>query len=90
MSVTTTEYVNGVPHKRQEQFRAYSSYAEGFRDYANMLKNNPRYRGVLGQGQDAVGFARGLQQAGYATDPMYADKLARIVNGNTMRQALIG
>ena len=29
-----------------------------------------------------------LQQAGYATDPMYADKLARIIGGTTLRQAL--
>jgi hypothetical protein len=27
-------------------------------------------------------------EAGYATDPMYADKLARIIGGNTLRQAL--
>ena len=33
-------------------------------------------------------FARGLQAAGYATDPNYADKLARIINGNTLRTAL--
>ena len=32
--------------------------------------------------------ARGLQAAGYATDPNYADKLARIINGNTLRTAL--
>ena len=45
---------------------------------------------VLEQGRDASGFARGLQRAGYATDPMYADKLQRIINGNVMRQSLIG
>lgn len=33
-------------------------------------------------------FARSLQQAGYATDPMYADKLVRIIGGPTLRQAL--
>ena len=29
-----------------------------------------------------------LQAAGYATDPMYADKLTRIIGGNTLRNAL--
>lgn len=85
----TTEYVNGVAQKSVEKFRAYSSYAEGFRDYANLLLNNPRYAAVLEQ-QDAAGFARGLQQAGYATDPMYADKLMRILNGNVLRNSLVG
>lgn len=83
----TTEYVNGVPHKTMEKFRAYGSYAEGFRDYANLLINNPRYAAVLQQ-QDAGGFARGLQRAGYATDPIYAGKLMRIVNGNVLRESL--
>ena len=83
----TTEYVNGVSRKTVEKFRTYASYAEGFRDYANLLRNNPRYAAVLEQ-QDATGFARGLQRAGYATDPRYADKLTRIVNGNILRQSL--
>jgi flagellar protein FlgJ len=34
---------------------------------------------VVASGQDATGFARGLQQAGYATDPNYAAKLSRII-----------
>lgn len=86
----TTEYVKGVPQTRREEFRAYGSYAESFRDYAALLKNNPRYQGVLGQDVDAAGFARAMQQAGYATDPMYASKLERVVNSETMRQALVG
>ena len=28
----------------------------------------------------AAGFAQGLQRAGYATDPAYADKLTRVIN----------
>ena len=44
---------------------------------------------ILGQ-QDGTQFARSLQQSGYATDPMYADKLGRIINGTTLRQALAG
>ncbi len=76
----TTEYAGGTAYKTAERFRAYGSYAESFQDYAKLLLNNPRYSQVLAQ-QDAAGFARGLQQAGYATDPKYADKLMRILNG---------
>jgi flagellar protein FlgJ len=89
VDATTTEYVGGVAQRQTERFRAYGSYAEGFRDYANLLVSNPRYAGVLGS-QDAATFSRGLQQAGYATDPMYGDKLARIIGGNSLRTALGG
>jgi len=85
---TTTEYVNGVPQKITAKFRAYSSYAESFKDYASLLLGNRRYADVIGQGQSAEGFARGLQQAGYATDPAYADKLTRIINSPTLRSSL--
>ena len=77
--IVTTEYINGKPHKQVESFRAYDSYADAFRDYANLLRNNARYQNVLAQGHDAVGFAQGLQQAGYATDPNYAQKLMSVI-----------
>jgi len=54
-----------------------------------VLSDSPRYAGVLGT-QDAGSFARGLQRAGYATDPMYAAKLERIIGGATLRQVLAG
>lgn len=86
---TTTEYDNGVASKQTERFRAYGSYAEAFKDYARMISNSPRYAGVVGQ-NDPAAFARGLQQAGYATDPQYASKLERIINGSTLKTALVG
>lgn len=89
VEVQTTEYVNGVAQSSREKFRAYGSYAESFQDYAGLLSKNSRFAGVLGQ-QDGTQFARSLQQSGYATDPLYADKLSRIINGNTLRQALVG
>lgn len=87
VEAATTEYVEGVAQRQTERFRAYGSYAEAFRDYANLLTSNPRYAGVLGS-RDAAAFSNGLQRAGYATDPMYGDKLARIIGGATLRSAL--
>lgn len=81
-SATTTEYVNGVPHTKVEKFRAYESYADSFKDYAKLITNNPRYEKVLANAKDATGFAHGLQRAGYATDPLYAAKLSRIIQNN--------
>ena len=85
--VTTTEYVNGAAQKVSAKFRAYASDEESFRDYAKLMKESPRYAGVVAQAAQAPasaasaqGFAQGLQRAGYATDPAYADKLARVIN----------
>jgi peptidoglycan hydrolase FlgJ len=77
--VWTTEYVNGTPVETVARFRAYDSYAESFADYAKLLHSNPRYQEVLAQAQDAAGFAGGLQRAGYATDPAYAQKLLVLI-----------
>ncbi len=83
--VTTTEVVDGQPRKVVAKFRAYASYEASFRDYAQLMKNNPRYANVVtasstGGQASAQGFAQGLQRAGYATDPAYADKLTRVIN----------
>ena len=85
--ITTTEYVDGQAQKVSAKFRAYASDADAFSDYARMLKDSPRYAGVAAQAAQAPAsaasastFAQGLQHAGYATDPAYADKLARVIN----------
>jgi flagellar protein FlgJ len=78
-TAVTTEYVNGVPQTRVEKFRAYDSYADGFKDYAKLISKNPRYEKVMASAGDASSFAHGLQKAGYATDPHYATKLSRII-----------
>lgn len=81
-TAVTTEYVNGVPRTRIEKFRAYDSPADSFKDYAKLITNNPRYEKVLAHAGDASTFAHGLQRAGYATDPLYAAKLSRIIRNN--------
>lgn len=77
----TTEYVNGAALKTRERFRAYPDAASAFQDYARVLSDNPRYRAALNTGSDAQAFAQGLARGGYATDPGYAAKLARIAAG---------
>lgn len=74
----TTEFEHGAAVKKTERFRAYPDQASAFRDYAQMLLENPRFRGAIGAGNDARAFADGLARGGYATDPQYATKLARL------------
>ena len=78
--VTTTEYVNGVAQKTVAKFRAYNSYEESFRDYARLISDSPRYAQVRQQTGSVQAYASGLQRAGYATDPDYANKLSRAIN----------
>lgn len=82
--ITTTEYVDGIPRKQTAKFRAYASYEDSFRDYARLIRGSSRYQqayeqALAGSG-NAEGFARSLQQGGYATDPAYAAKLSRVIN----------
>ncbi|MCZ8236250.1 MAG: glucosaminidase domain-containing protein [Inhella sp.] len=80
--ITTTEVINGVARKVTAKFRAYDSPEEAFRDYARLLKGNQRYAQAVAaaETENAQAFAHHLQRAGYATDPAYADKLARVIN----------
>jgi flagellar protein FlgJ len=78
VQVATTEYESGVPRQTVQSFRAYDSYAAAFQDWALTIGRNPRYSSAAA-GPGAGGFALGMQQAGYSTDPTYAEKLARVI-----------
>jgi flagellar protein FlgJ len=79
----TTEYTDGKAERVSAKFRAYDSYEDAFEDYARMLSTNPRYANALKGSRSAEQFAQGLQRAGYATDPRYAEKLS-----STIRRAM--
>ena len=92
--ITTTEYVDGEPRKMTQRFRAYDSPEASFRDYARLLQTSPRYSAVMRDistdGATVQEFAGGLQRAGYATDPAYADKLSRVINTTLRLQRSLG
>jgi flagellar protein FlgJ len=77
--ITTTEYVQGVARKVTARFRAYANAAESFADYAKLMLTSPRYQEVVQTARSPESFAQGLQNAGYATDPRYAQKLHRVI-----------
>ncbi len=88
VTVGTLEYVDGVARRERAQFRAYDSPGQSFDDYVNFLQSNPRYRHALERAGEPEAFVRGLQEAGYATDPSYADKILSIMSGRTLSGAL--
>jgi flagellar protein FlgJ len=77
--VTTTEYDGAVPRTTVQSFRAYDSYAAAFQDWALTIGRNQRYSAAVASAGSAGGFALGMQQAGYSTDPSYAEKLAGVI-----------
>lgn len=87
VKVSTLEYQDGVALKTRAAFRAYGSFEESFNDYVSFVRDNPRYADAIAASGDAKAYFRELQKAGYATDPAYADKIARILDSEPMRAA---
>ena len=83
---STLEFEHGVAKKVKAGFRSYTSFQESFKDYVAFIKSNPRYGDALKQVGNGNRYLQELQQAGYATDPNYANKVMRISNGNTMNE----
>lgn len=79
--VTALEYVEGAPVLQRSRFRAYPSLAEAFDDYAALIAGSGRYQDALSRAPDGAAYVRGLQAAGYATDPAYADKIIALARG---------
>lgn len=85
-----TEYVNGQLVTVTDKFRVYSSVEEAFADRVKFLEQNPRYSALFSADVkgDLLAEAKALQAAGYATDPLYANKLQAVFDGKTMQSAL--
>ncbi len=64
----------------QECFRKYNQASESFRDHSLFLKNRKRYARLFTFNQkDYKSWAKGLREAGYATDRKYPEKLIGII-----------
>ncbi|WP_413110722.1 flagellar assembly peptidoglycan hydrolase FlgJ [Thaumasiovibrio sp. DFM-14] len=79
MATNTLEFYDGLPVQENASFRSYQTYQDSFNDYVDFLKNNPRYQRALQHPENPNEFIRGLHQAGYATDPQYADKVISVM-----------
>jgi len=90
MAKVSMEYIHGQPVQQTSDFRAYNSFAQSFDDYANLIKNSPRYNAYFKdidtetrkpeQSLHNDSYIRALHKAGYATDPDYANKVLRVLN----------
>lgn len=85
VQVDTLEFKEGVALRTRADFRAYQSFADSFQDYIGFVRDNPRYAQAVQAAGDSEAYFQQLQKAGYATDPEYAQKISRILNGDVMQ-----
>ena len=64
----------------QECFRKYDSVEESFRDHSEFIDKSARYQPLFElDPTDYKGWARGLKEYGYATNPRYAELLIDMI-----------
>ncbi|MDR2130254.1 MAG: glucosaminidase domain-containing protein [Odoribacteraceae bacterium] len=67
-------------NERNECFRKYKSPEESWLDHSDFLTSRQRYASLFQlRRTDYKGWAYGLQEAGYATNSSYAERLIRII-----------
>lgn len=65
---------------KDECFRKYAQAGESYRDHSLFLTSRSRYASLFELPRDDYKkWAKGLKEAGYATDPKYPDKLIGII-----------
>jgi flagellum-specific peptidoglycan hydrolase FlgJ len=75
----THEVIHGQSQSVLANFAAYDSFEESLDAHSAFLIKNRRYQSLF-DSNDPVAWAHGLQEKGYATDPLYAAKLINIIN----------
>ena len=73
--------------EKNECFRKYNSVDESYRDHSLFLTTRKRYAALFTLPlNDYKGWAYGLKQAGYATNPDYPSILIRLIETNQLNQ----
>lgn len=86
VTVSTREVVNGQTVFVDAPFRKYHNMEESVEDHANFFLVNKRYAGALKVASDPNAFAEAIHQAGYATDPQYANSLIGLMRDHNLYQ----
>ncbi|MBO0885292.1 MAG: glycoside hydrolase family 73 protein [Mycobacterium sp.] len=80
VTLATWEHLGGGDVIVQAPFRAYKTLEQSIDDHGKFFISNRRYSAALAVARDAKAFARAIQDAGYATDPNYANKLIGLMD----------
>lgn len=82
VTLPTKEHVNGKWINTDAKWRKYSRWSDSLMDNAAFL-SKPRYKAIIGN-TDYKSVCQELQKAGYATDPIYANKLISVIESNNL------
>ena len=83
LTLDTKEFLKGQWVVVPAKWRKYPSWQASIDDHATFLKSNPRYSPCF-QCSTSEAFARALAKAGYATDPIYADKVISVMTKHNL------
>lgn len=84
VNLNTKEYRNGAYEDTKDWFRAYDSWAGSIADHTKVLLQD-RYAPVRAA-KDYKGACKQIQACGYATSPIYADSLIRLIDRYNLNQ----
>ena len=71
----------------KECFRVYKNAEESYNDHSKFLKNSSRYASLFDlEITDYKSWAKGLKKAGYATSPVYASALIKLIEDYNLQQ----
>lgn len=72
---------------RNECFRQYKTAEQSFEDHSQFLTSRDRYAFLFEyDATDYKRWAKGLQKAGYATNPQYAQMLIKVIEENNLHR----
>jgi flagellar rod assembly protein/muramidase FlgJ len=84
LTMNTKEFIKGQWLVVPALWRKYPSWQASMEDHAAFLRRNPRYKACF-LCNTAPAFAKALLQAGYATDPEYANKLIVLMDKHQLQ-----
>jgi hypothetical protein len=83
----TSEYDDsGQLYQTTSAFRAYKSLGDSMMDHDRLLRTLSRYSQAMQSASDPRQFATLIAEAGYSTDPDYADKLVALMDHYNLYQ----
>ncbi len=103
MEKSSMEFIHDPQQKikairQSSQFKAYDSFAQSFDDYVQLIQNKPRYshffelsvkpKGKAEQSLHDTNYINNIHKAGYATDPVYADKVINVLKSDVIQNYL--
>lgn len=83
--IDSVEFDQGLAKTTKSPFRAYDNFGDALQDYVDFVKHSPRYEQAVNNAGEAQRYFNALQQAGYATDPEYANKVVGVLNSDLLQ-----